>query len=118
MRQRAGRLEGVREGGRITRIEATDSSGKSTTFETDCVVLAVGAWLNDLLAQVDWKLPLLPFVATRMVTEDVGLAPTMPTLQGKDFPLWIRESEGGFTWGTTPGTAPAHRLESQSWPAH
>lgn len=77
---------------------------------TDRVVLAVGAWLNAALAQVDWKLPLVPFVATRFVTEDVGLSPDMPTLQGKDFPLWIRESEGGFTWGTTPGAAPAHRL--------
>ena len=86
-------------------------------LETDCAVLAVGAWLNDLLETVGWKLPLLPFVATRFVTEDVGLSPTMPTLQGKDFPLWIRESDGGFTWGTTPGTAPAHRLGT-GWTSH
>ena len=74
------------------------------------VVLAVGAWLNGLLEPTGWTLPLLPFVATRFVTDDLGIAPTMPTIQAKDFPLWIRESEGGFTWGSTRGAAAAHRL--------
>lgn len=99
------------DGGRVVGVNL--SSGH---IATDRVVLAVGAWLNAALAQVDWKLPVVPFVATRFVTEDVGLSPNMPTLQGKDFPLWIRESEGGFTWGTTPGAAPAHRLGG-SWDA-
>ncbi|KAA1373081.1 NAD(P)/FAD-dependent oxidoreductase [Aeromicrobium fastidiosum] len=93
------------DGGRVVGVNL--STGH---IATDSVVLAVGAWLNAALAQVDWKLPLVPFVATRFVTEDVGLSPDMPTLQGKDFPLWIRESEGGFTWGSTHGAAPAHRL--------
>lgn len=90
--------------GRVTGVQLSTGA-----IRTDSVVLAVGAWLNHALAGVGWRLPLLPFTATRLVTEDVGLASTMPTLQGKDFPLWIRESEGGFTWGTTVGAAPAHR---------
>lgn len=107
-----GRLEGLG-----LEVGTADGVTSPLALETDCVVLAAGAWLNDLLAHVDWRLPLLPFVATRFVTEDVGLAPTMPTLQGKDFPLWIRESEGGFTWGTTPGGAPAHRIGG-AWRSH
>lgn len=93
------------ESGQVVGV--TLSSGE---LATDCVVLAVGAWLNDALADVGWRLPLLPFVATRFVTEDVGLSSMMPTMQAKDFPLWIRESEGGFSWGSTQGGAPAHRL--------
>lgn len=110
-----------RDGGRIVRhaivgsVAVEDSAVlgvelENSAIDTDTVVLATGAWLNDLLEPVGWSLPLLPFVATRFVTEDVGVPASMPTLQGKDFPLWIRESEGGFTWGTTPGAAPAHRL--------
>jgi sarcosine oxidase, subunit beta len=100
------------DGGRVVGV--TLSTGH---IATDCVVLAVGAWLNPVLAQVDWQLPLVPFVATRFVTEDVGLSPDMPTIQAKDFPLWIRESEGGFTWGSTRGAAPAHRLGGE-WDAY
>lgn len=107
------RMESIAvDNGRVVGIDT------STGFlHTDCVVLAVGAWLNPVLARVGWQLPLLPFVATRFVTEDVGLDPGTPTLQGKDFPLWIRESEGGFTWGSTAGTAPAHRLGG-AWDAY
>ena len=51
------------------------------------------------------------------MTEDLGIADSMPTIQAKDFPLWIRESEGGFTWGSTRGCAPAHRLGGR-WNDH
>jgi glycine/D-amino acid oxidase-like deaminating enzyme len=97
------------------RVDGVQLVGGELAAET--VVLAPGAWLNDLLAPLGWPLPLLPFVATRFVTEDVGLPPTMPTIQAKDFPLWIRESEGGYTWGSTPGCAPAHRL-GDAWTAY
>lgn len=108
----------MRSGGRLEGLEVRASgAAERTAVEAETVVLAVGAWLNDLLAMVDWRLPLLPFVATRFVTEDLGIAATMPTIQAKDFPLWIRESEGGFTWGSTPGCAPAHRLGG-TWTAH
>lgn len=93
------------DSGRVVGV--TLSSGDVVT---DCVILAVGAWLNEALANVGWQLPLLPFVATRFVTKDIGVSSAMPTMQGKDFPLWIRESEGGFCWGSTRGAAPAHRL--------
>jgi len=103
------------------RLEGLDlrSAGADDVvpLEADTVVLAVGAWLNEMLRSVGWRLPLLPFVATRFVTEDVGVPATMPTIQAKDFPLWIRESEGGFTWGSTRGCAPAHRLGGD-WAAH
>jgi glycine/D-amino acid oxidase-like deaminating enzyme len=104
-------------GGRVHGVELAASDGNrnapaSQTLDSDCVVLAAGAWLNSLLGPVGWTLPLLPFVATRFVTADLGIAPTMPTIQAKDFPMWIRESDGGLTWGSTPGCAPAHRLDA------
>jgi len=106
------------EGGRVEGVELTSTGAEVTVpLESDTVVLAVGAWLNELLSTVGWRLPLLPFVATRFVTADVGVPDTMPTIQAKDFPLWIRESEGGFTWGSTPGCAAAHRLGGD-WTAY
>lgn len=114
----------VKEQREVTAIQVSDhgiagvavrhDDGTSSTIASELVVLAVGAWLNDFLEPVGWTLPLLPFVATRFVTDDLGIAPTMPTIQAKDFPLWIRESEGGFTWGSTPGMAPAHRMR-ENW---
>jgi glycine/D-amino acid oxidase-like deaminating enzyme len=105
--------------GRIDGLAVQTDDGDSVVpLDADLVVLAVGAWLNPLLQSVGWSLPLLPFLATRVVTEDVGIASTMPTIQAKDFPLWIRESEGGFTWGSIPGCAPAHRLGDSSWLEH
>jgi sarcosine oxidase subunit beta len=100
--------------GRIAGVAARRDDRTRVTIASDLVVLAVGAWLNDLLEPVGWTLPLLPFVATRFVTDDLGIASTMPTIQAKDFPLWIREAEGGFTWGSTAGAAPAHRMR-QNW---
>jgi len=105
IRERTAVVSIAAESGRVEGVELATG-----TLPAGAVVLAVGAWLNELLAPIGWRMPLLPFVATRFVTEDIGLAPTMPTIQAKDFPMWIRESEGGFTWGTTPGSAPAHRL--------
>ena len=63
------------------------------------VVLAAGAWTNPLLETAGWRLPLIPTVATRFVSEDVGLAPTMPTMQSLELHLWLRELHGGFSWG-------------------
>jgi sarcosine oxidase, subunit beta len=106
------------DGGRVRGVDLrVVGNDDIAQLESDTVVLAVGAWLNGLLEPLGWKLPLLPFLATRFVTEDVGLSPTMPTIQAKDFPLWIRESEGGFTWGSTRGCAPAHRLGG-GWDAY
>lgn len=110
--------EVVVEDGRVSGVLVAAPGGDSTVpLDSDLVVLTVGAWLNELLAPLECALPLLPFVATRFVTSDVGIAPTMPTIQAKDFPLWIRESGGGFTWGSTPGCAPAHRLGG-AWASH
>ncbi len=67
---------------------------------TGRVVLACGAWTNDLLRPLGWSLPVVPVVATRFVTADCGVPPDMPSAQCLDLGLWLRELRGGFSWGT------------------
>lgn len=69
------------------------------TIDAETVVFAAGAWTPALLASVDRRLPLIPTVATRFVTEDAGLSPLMPTTQCPELGLWLRELRGGFSWG-------------------
>jgi glycine/D-amino acid oxidase-like deaminating enzyme len=73
------------------------------TVDAQHIVLAAGAWTNPLLETAGWRLPLVPTVATRFITEDVGLAPTMPTVQSLELHLWLRELAGGFSWGGSFG---------------
>lgn len=80
--------------GRVSGVDTT-----AGTIDADRVVLAAGAWTNPLLESAGWRLPLVPTVATRFVTEDVGLAPTTPTFQSMELHLWLRELGGGFSWG-------------------
>lgn len=74
------------------------------------VVLATGAWLSQLCGDLGLRLPLTPFVAVRLITVPAGVPANMPTFQGHDLGLWIRESAGGFTWGSTAAYTPAQRL--------
>lgn len=64
------------------------------------VVLACGAWTNDLLRPLGWSLPIVPVVATRFVTAACGVPAAMPSVQCLDLGLWLRELRGGFSWGT------------------
>lgn len=95
----------VPQDGAAVAVETTSGEIPAAT-----VVLATGAWLNQLVVDLGWRLPLAPFVAVRLITAPSGVPATMPTFQGHDLGLWIRESAGGFTWGTTAAYAPAQRL--------
>ncbi len=75
----------------------------SETIDADAVVLCTGAWTNQLLDPLGVRVPLLPVVATRIVTESCGVPDTMPTIQCPELALWIRGAEGAFTWGTLGG---------------
>ena len=92
--------------GAVSKVRS--SSGD---IDVDAVVLAAGGWTNQLLGSLGCWLPLLPVVATRVVTEDLGVPATMPTIQCLDAGLWIREANGGFTWGTVAGYEPVYRFE-------
>ena len=80
--------------GTVTGVE-TDNG----TIDASTVVFAAGAWNQTLLESLDRRLPLIPMVATRFVSEPAGLSPLMPTVQCLELHLWLRELHGAFSWG-------------------
>jgi sarcosine oxidase, subunit beta len=98
------RVRGIRESGSGVQIDTDEGE-----FEADLLVLAAGAWTNELLAMIGWRLPLFRMLATRIVTDDRGLASRYPTIQCRELRLWLRESLGAVTWGTVAGYAPLDR---------
>jgi glycine/D-amino acid oxidase-like deaminating enzyme len=83
---------------------------QTQTGDIDCaaVVVAAGAWTNDLLAGLGVYLPAVPQVTTRMITAPTGIPSAMPILMisgimreepGGGTVLWVRPHEGGFLWG-------------------
>ncbi|MBZ9985923.1 FAD-binding oxidoreductase [Mesorhizobium sp. BH1-1-5] len=105
----------VRDRTKVRKI--SDVGGKVTLetdrdiIEADGVVVAAGAWNNEILASLDWHLPLLRVLATRVVTDDRGLPSTLPTIQCRELRLWLRETFGAIMWGTGSHYTPMHRLE-------
>ena len=80
--------------GAVVGVDTADG-----TIDASTVVIAAGAWNAELLASVDRRLPLLPMVATRFVSEPAGLSPHTPTVQCPELHLWLRELHGAFSWG-------------------
>ena len=80
--------------GTVTGVETTKG-----TIDASTIVFAAGAWTQTLLESVDRRLPLIPMVATRFVSEPAGLSPLMPTVQCLELSLWLRELQGAFSWG-------------------
>ncbi|MCO5071685.1 MAG: FAD-binding oxidoreductase [Rhizobiaceae bacterium] len=105
----------VREDTRVLSIK--DEGGKVTLetsngpIEADGVVVAAGAWNNEILAGLGWKLPMLRVVATRVVTDNRGLPSTLPTIQCRELRLWLRETFGAVMWGTGSHYTPLHRMQ-------
>ncbi|MDX8533919.1 FAD-binding oxidoreductase [Mesorhizobium sp. VK25A] len=101
-----------------TKVRKINDIGGKVTLETDRdvieadgVVVAAGAWNNEVLASLDWHLPLLRVLATRVVTDDRGLPSALPTIQCRELRLWLRETFGAIMWGTGSHYTPMHRLE-------
>ncbi len=63
----------VRQGGRVTSIETTQGS-----LESDQVLLATGAWLPELSAQVGRRLPLEPAKGYSVTFRPSGPLPNLP----------------------------------------
>ncbi|WP_109471884.1 NAD(P)/FAD-dependent oxidoreductase [Ornithinimicrobium cavernae] len=92
--------------GRVTGVTTTQGD-----ISADVVILACGAWVNDLLTPLGQQLPLVPVVATRMVSADVGVPADLPTIQCPELGLWIRELHGAWSWGVGSAYRRASLLE-------
>lgn len=98
--------------GRVTAVETPRG-----TVETATVVLAAGAWTNTLLRRLDRRVPQAPLPATRIVTEPLGVPPTMPTLMLQEFAfIWLREERGGLLWGCSYEATPRYDLVDRELP--
>jgi sarcosine oxidase subunit beta len=76
--------------------------------DCDAVVLAAGAWVNQLIEPLGLFLPTVPQVTSRIITDDLGIPDTFPVLMvqglmpgepGGGTVLWIRGHHGGLLWG-------------------
>lgn len=91
--------------GRIRGISTTDGA-----ILASAVVIAAGAWSNELLRPIGWHLPLLPTVASRVIAQ-TAVPPSMPTVMVPEWGgLWIREYHGSLTYGNSTGYRPAYEL--------
>lgn len=101
-------------GGQITGVETTTG-----TIDCSVVVVAAGAWSNQLLAPLGVFLPTAPQITSRIITENLDLPSTLPALflsglipedpDGGTL-LWVRWHDGGLLWGGTYDTYPRNVL--------
>lgn len=97
-----------------TRVIGADhTSGDLYTLRTtrgevsaDKVVIAAGAWTNEVLAYFDAQVPLARHIASRVVSPPSGVASPIPTVMVPEWHLWLREEQGGLTWANTSSYGP------------
>lgn len=101
-------------GDRIVGVETATG-----TIDCAVVVVAAGAWSNELLAPLGVFLPTAPQITSRIITENLDLPSTLPAvfLSGliPEDPdggtlLWVRWHDGGLLWGGTYDTYPRNIL--------
>lgn len=64
------------------------------------VVVAAGAWSNELLAPLGAQLAVQREIASRVVSPPSGVSNEIPTLMVREWGLWLREEQGGLTWAS------------------
>jgi len=97
-------LEVLVDDGRVIGVRTSDGD-----LAAHAVVLACGAWANRLLAPLNQQVPLGRKIASRVVSPPSGVSALTPTVMVPEWSgLWVRENEGGLTWGNTVGYAPLH----------
>lgn len=85
----------LRRGDRVEGVETLHGR-----VHAERVVVAAGAWTNALLSSVDVRLPTVPLVAFRVVTEPLGVSEAMPTIMIGEVPMYVRGVDGGaLLWG-------------------
>lgn len=101
-------------GGRVVGVDTAHGPVDAGT-----VVLAAGAWTNQLLEPHGAYLPAVPQVTSRIVTEPFGIPETLPVLMmqgimadepGGGTVLWVRAHQGGLLWGGMYATFPRNIL--------
>src|SRR2546425_8823074 len=68
--------------------------------QTDCVVIAGGAWSPLIARLAGVNIPLMPFAHQFVVTRPVkGVARGLPTMRDPDKLVYFKEELGGFVMG-------------------
>jgi sarcosine oxidase subunit beta len=102
----------VVENGRVAGVET-----ERGRVNAGIVILAAGAWTNVLLRELGVVVPMVPLVQSRIVTEPLGVPPTMPTLMLQEFDfIWLREERGGLLWGSSYELAPRNAFAEDDPP--
>ncbi|MFN5342756.1 MAG: NAD(P)/FAD-dependent oxidoreductase [Roseiflexaceae bacterium] len=96
----------IHTNGHITAVKTSDGQ----QYDAHTVVVAAGAWVNQLLQSINMDIPLYRVVATRIISPESGIPSTLPTIMIPEQGAWIREHRGGLLWGTGDGYAPVHSL--------
>ncbi|MFM2309269.1 MAG: hypothetical protein RLY87_1390 [Chloroflexota bacterium] len=78
-------------------------SHNGIAYHAPKVVLACGAWSNEILGTIGIKLPIYRVVATRVIGNASGVPAALPTIMIPEQGAWIREHKGGLLWGTGDG---------------
>ena len=115
----------VEAGGKLrteTRVLGLDTKGGRVVgvrtdrgdVTADVVILAAGAWNNALLAEVDWQLPLLRAVASRVTTRKVGAPARMPAMLIPEIGAWLRTKGDRYTYGSYAGYEALYRLDDKT----
>lgn len=78
-------------------------SHNGNAYHAPKVVLACGAWSNEILGTIGIKLPIYRVVATRVIGNASGVPAALPTIMIPEQGAWIREHKGGLLWGTGDG---------------
>ncbi len=85
-------------------------SHNGNAYHAPKVVLACGAWSNEILGTVGVTLPIFRVVATRVIGNASGVPASLPTIMIPEQGAWIREHLGGLMWGTGDGYKAVHDL--------
>lgn len=91
-------------------------------LEADVVIVAAGAWTNELVAPAGGFLPFAPLLASRIVTEPLDVPHDLPLLfirsQATGMPrsYWLREEAGRLLYGTVYRTPARYALVDGALP--
>lgn len=96
----------VIDNGRVSGVV----SHNGNAYHAPKVVLACGAWSNEILGTVGVTLPIFRVVATRVIGNASGVPASLPTIMIPEQGAWIREHQGGLMWGTGDGYKAVHDL--------